>query len=211
MSATTFEAVDSGGPLRPCATKEADLVARLKADDHMAFQELVERYRPKMLAAILSILTNRDDADEIAQEVFAKVYFGIPTFDARSSLYTWIYRIAVNECYGFLRKQRLRLVGESDPPGDVLSMRLLSVADPRPLSDRAVLQQDFVSRLLAGVPEDDRQLFLLKEVEGFSLAELSEVTGQSLNIIKVRLSRIRQKLMKTAARLESPMMRTGGS
>jgi len=217
MYTTIFEAVDSVGlPARPCNvlakqrnTREADLVARLKARDQMAFRELVENYQSKILNATFGILGNREDADEIAQEVFANVYFGIPTFDSRSSLYTWIYRIAVNECYGFLRKKRLRPVCESDSRGDTLSMRMQSVADPRPLTDRAVMQRDFVNRLLACVPENDRHLLLLKEVEGFSLAELSDMTGLSLNTIKVLLFRTRQKLMKTAAKLESPRMHSG--
>ncbi len=78
------------------------------------------------------------------------------------------------------------------------------VADPRPVTDRAVVQRDFVNKLLARVPEDDRLLLLLKEVEGFSLAELSEMTGLNLNTLKVRLFRTRQRLIKAAAQLESP-------
>ena len=151
----------------------------------------------------LGILGSREDADEIAQEVFAKVYFALPGFDARSSLYTWIYRIAVNECYGFLRKRRLTLVYGSDSPDDILSTSMQHVADPRPATERAVMQRVFVNKLLARVPEDDRLLLLLKEVDGFSLAELSEMTGLNLNTLKVRLFRTRQRLIKAAAQLES--------
>ncbi len=212
MYATTFEAVNSVGlPARPreapakqSNTREAELVARLKAGNQTAFRELVERYQSKIRNITFGILGSREDADEIAQEVFAKVYFALPSFDARSSLYTWIYRIAVNECYGFLRKRRLTLVYESDSPHDTLSTRMQDVADPRPVTDRAVMQRDFVNKLLARVPEDDRLLLLLKEVEGFSLAELSEMTGLNLNTLKVRLFRTRQRLIKAAAELESP-------
>jgi len=212
MYATTFEAMNSVSlPARPCEapskqrnSKEADLVARLKAGDQIAFREMVERYQSKIRSVTFGILGSREDADEIAQEVFAKVYFALPSFDARSSLYTWIYRIAVNECYGFLRKRRLTLVYGSDSPDDILSTRMQEVADPRPVTDRAVMQRDFVNKLLARVPEDDRLLLLLKEVEGFSLAELSEMTGLNLNTLKVRLFRTRQRLIKAAAQLESP-------
>jgi len=212
MYATTFEAVNSVGlPARPreapakqSNTREAELVARLKAGNQTAFRELVERYQSKIRNITLGILGSREDADEIAQEVFAKVFFAIPSFDARSSLYTWIYRIAVNECYGFLRKRRLTLVYGSDSPDDILSTSMQDVADPRPVTDRAVVQRDFVNKLLARVPEDDRLLLLLKEVEGFSLAELSEMIGLNLNTLKVRLFRTRQRLIKAAAQLESP-------
>jgi len=115
--ATTFEPVNPGSiPVSPCHApakprdhKEADLVAQLRAGDQIAFHGLVERYESKIHRIAYGILGNREDADEIAQEVFAKVYFSIRQFDARSSLYTWIYRIAVNECYGFLRRKRLKL------------------------------------------------------------------------------------------------------
>ena len=117
---------------------------------------------------------------------------------------TWIYRIAVNECYGFLRRKRLKLVYESDTADNALSMCMQSVADPRAVTDRAVMQRDFLNKLLARVPENDRLLLLLKEVEGFSLAELSEMTGLNLNTLKVRLFRTRQRLIKAAAQLESP-------
>ncbi len=83
---------------------EDDLIVRLQAHDETAFREIVERYASKIYRVCHGILRNRDHADEVAQEVFAKVYFSIRGFGERSSLYAWIYRIAVNECYGFLRK-----------------------------------------------------------------------------------------------------------
>ena len=96
-------------------TEEADLVRRVQARDEMAFRELVERYQSKVFSIIYGILRNHNDAEDIAQQVFAKVYFSINNFDFRSSLLTWIYKITVNECYDYLRKKRVRkLVYESD-------------------------------------------------------------------------------------------------
>ena len=178
---------------------EAELVSRVKAGDRVSFRELVERYEGRVFGVICGILGNRDDAEEIAQEVFAKIYFSIRTFDGCSSLYTWIYRIALNECYGFLRKQRLRLVYQSDMPGD---MRAIT-ADMHPLADRATIERDFANKLLARVAEDDRLLLLGKEVEGLSLEELVELTGLNKNTIKLRLYRTRQRLLQAARRLRS--------
>lgn len=121
MNATTFETTSANSVcVTPCealakrrVSPEVELVARLKAGDEVAFRELVERYESKIHSVTYGILRNRADTDEIAQEVFAKVYFSIKGFDARSSLYSWIYRIAVNECYSYLRKKRLKLVYES--------------------------------------------------------------------------------------------------
>src|SRR5580698_8143692 len=96
-------------------SEEAALVRRVQARDEMAFREIVERYQAKVFSIIYGILRNRNDAEDIAQQVFAKIYFSIQSFDSRSSLLTWIYRITVNECYDYLRKRRARrLVYESD-------------------------------------------------------------------------------------------------
>ena len=96
-------------------SEEAELVKRVQARDEIAFREIVERYQSKVFSIIYGILRNRNDAEDIAQQVFAKIYFSIKNFDFRSSLLTWIYKITVNECYDYLRKKRVRkLVYESD-------------------------------------------------------------------------------------------------
>ena len=96
-------------------TEEAALVRRVQARDEIAFREIVDRYQAKVFSIIYGILRNHNDAEDIAQQVFAKIYFSIQSFDFRSSLLTWIYKITVNECYDYLRKKRVRkLVYESD-------------------------------------------------------------------------------------------------
>src|SRR3979490_497274 len=96
-------------------TEEAALVRRIQANDEIAFREIVERYQAKVFSIIYGILRNHNDAEDIAQQVFAKIYFSIGNFDFRSSLLTWIYKTNVNECYDYLRKKRVRkLVYESD-------------------------------------------------------------------------------------------------
>ena len=96
-------------------TDEAALVRRIQSGDEAAFRELVERFQNKVYSIIYGILRNHNDAEDIAQQVFTKIYFSISNFDFRSSLLTWIYKITVNECYDYLRKRRVRkLVYESD-------------------------------------------------------------------------------------------------
>ena len=208
MYATTSETVTnalcvwpSEAPFKHHNANEVDLVARLQAGDESAFREIVERYASKISRVAYGILRNLDDADEIAQEVFAKVYFSIQGFGGRGSLYGWIYRIALNECYGLLRKKRLKMVDSSESSDDTPDLRMEAIADRRPTPDRTAMQRDFINKLLARIPEDDRWLLISKEVEGFSLAELSEMTGLPENTIKVRLFRVRQSLVAAAARL----------
>jgi RNA polymerase sigma-70 factor (ECF subfamily) len=191
----------SEAPYKHEEANEVELVARLRAGDEGAFREIVERYTSKISRVSYGILRNLDEADEVAQEVFAKVYFSIHGFGGRCSLYSWIYRIAVNECYGLLRKKRFKMVYSSDSSDDTPGLRMEAIADSRPTPDRTAMQRDFINKLLARIPEDDRWLLISKEVEGFSLAELSEVTGLSENTIKVRLFRVRQRLVAAAARL----------
>jgi RNA polymerase sigma-70 factor (ECF subfamily) len=182
-------------------TSEQILVGRVQAGDELAFREVVERYESKVFSIIYGILRNRNDAEDIAQQVFAKIYFSIRSFDFRSSLLTWIYRITVNECYDYLRKRRARkLVYESDfSAEEAQSLETsVSMADPAAPMDRQLTERDLVMKLLSKVSEEARSLILLKEVEGHSVEELAAITGLNENTIKVKLYRTRQKLIKAA-------------
>jgi RNA polymerase sigma-70 factor (ECF subfamily) len=183
---------------------EALLVRRVQTGDEMAFREIVERYQAKIYSIIYGILRNHNDAEDIAQQVFAKVYFSIRNFDFRSSLLTWIYKITVNECYDYLRKKKVRkLVYESDfSEEDALRMENSDAAiEPAGPIDERLANRDLVTKLLAKIPEEDRSLLMLKEVEGHSVEELAQMTGMNENTIKVKLFRARQKLLKSAQRL----------
>jgi RNA polymerase sigma-70 factor (ECF subfamily) len=185
-------------------SEEAALVRRVQARDEMAFREVVERYQAKVFSIIYGILRNRNDAEDIAQQVFAKIYFSIRNFDFRSSLLTWIYKITVNECYDYLRKKRVRkLVYESDfSAEDAQRMEASDPAvDPKTPVDVRLAQRDLIVKLLSKVSEQDRSLILLKEVNGHSVEELAAMTGLNENTIKVKLFRTRQKLLKAASRL----------
>src|SRR6266853_6849321 len=125
-------------------SSEAALVRRVQAGDEMAFREVVERFQTKIFSIIYGILRNRNDAEDIAQQVFTKVYLSIRNFDFRSSLLTWIYKITVNECYDYLRKKRVRkLVYESDfSEDDALRLEAAEPAvDPVAPIDRKLAQQ----------------------------------------------------------------------
>jgi RNA polymerase sigma-70 factor (ECF subfamily) len=184
--------------------EEAQLVRRVQGGDEIAFRELVDRYQSKVFSIIYGVLRNHNDADDIAQQVFAKIYFSIRNFDFRSSLMTWIYKITINECYDYLRKKKVRkLVYESDFTEEEAERvgRTEPPVDSRPGIDQTLAQRDLVLKLLSKVSEEDRQLLLLKEVEGHSVEELAEMTGMNENTIKVKLFRARQKLVRASKRL----------
>src|SRR6202046_5926705 len=148
---------------------EAALVKRVQAGDEIAFRDIVERYQAKIFSIIYGILRNHNDAEDIAQQVFAKVYFSIRSFDFRSSLLTWIYKITVNECYDYLRKKRVRkLVYESDfSAEDAQRMQDSETASGQaPAVDTQLARKDLVTKLLAKLSNEDRGLLLLQKGEG---------------------------------------------
>ena len=152
----------------------------------MAYREFIEQYQSKVYQFAYGILGNREEADEVAQQVFVKAYFSLKRLHARGSLYTWVYRLAVNECYGFLRKKRLKLSYDNDA-ATAISMPTM----PR---DPSRDQKDLLNTLLERLSEEDRYLLLLIEVEDYSPAKLSEITRISEHNIRGRLLCARQRL-----------------
>jgi RNA polymerase sigma-70 factor, ECF subfamily len=156
-------------------TPEGALVRRAQSGDESAFREIVERYQSKVFSIIHGIVRQRNDVEDIAQQVFAKVYFSIRNFDFRSSLITWIYKITVNECFDYLRKKKVRkLVYESDMSED----EVRRVENSEPALDRGARRYVAGAPRLRGqahgrVSDEEKQLLLLKEVEGYSVEELS--------------------------------------
>lgn len=186
-------------------TQEGTLVRRAQTGDEAAFQEIVEKYQSKVFSIIHGIVRHRNDVEDIAQQVFAKVYFSIRNFDFRSSLITWIYKITVNECFDYLRKKKVRkLVYESDMSED--EVRRVENSDPSldraPRADATLARRDYVVKLMGRVSDEERNLLMLKEVEGYSVEELSTMLTMNENTIKVKLFRARQKLVKAAQRLD---------
>jgi RNA polymerase sigma-70 factor (ECF subfamily) len=186
-------------------TQEGALVRRAQSGDETAFREIVERYQSKVFSIIHGIVRQRNDVEDIAQQVFAKVYFSIRNFDFRSSLLTWIYKITVNECFDYLRKKKVRkLVYESDMSED----EVRRVENTEPAVDRGVrtdtslARRDYVVKLMDKVSDEEKRLLMLKEVEGYSVEELSGMMNMNENTIKVKLFRARQKLVKAAQRLD---------
>jgi RNA polymerase sigma-70 factor (ECF subfamily) len=198
---TTFEAahmVDSfrgeyEGPVRQASPVEGALVQQLKAGSEGALRELVQRYQSKVCRVTFGIVGNHQDAEEIAQHVFASIYFSINTFDGRSPFYTWVHRIAVNECYAFLRKKRPKAAPECD------SAAVGQRTDGAFAFDPVVLKRDRINKLLESIPEDDRQLLLLREMEGYSVPDLAQATGLDTKTIRLRLFRTRQRLARATA------------
>jgi len=186
-------------------TPEGSLVRRAQAGDEAAFQEIVERYQSKVFSIIHGIVRQRNDVEDIAQQVFTKIYFSMRNFDFRSSLITWVYKITVNECFDYLRKKKVRkLVYESDMSEDeVRRVENSETGSGRTVrADTALARRDYVVKLLERVSGEERDLLMLKEVEGYSVEEIARRLKMNENTIKVKLFRARQKLVKASQRLD---------
>ncbi len=199
--------------VEPNVSPEVALVRRAQGGDQAAFSLIVEKYQSKVFSIIHGVLRNRNDVEDIAQQVFTKVYFALKGFDFRSSLVTWLYKITVNECYDYLRKQKVRkLTYESDLSDDE-ARRVGNVEDHRQggalAADRMAEQRQYVMRLMERLSEEERTLLMMKEVDGYSVEELAAMNGMNENTVKVKLFRARQKLMKAARK--NPALQPGFS
>ncbi|OFW17911.1 MAG: hypothetical protein A3H27_08410 [Acidobacteria bacterium RIFCSPLOWO2_02_FULL_59_13] len=177
---------------------EVSLVRRCQLGDHDAFRVLMERYQRKVFAVAHSLVRRPADVEDIAQQVFTKVYFGLRRFDFRSALLTWIYKITVNECYDYLRKQRSdRLLCVAEMTADqVRELQNTPHGDLSPERRTEVAQA--ITLLLGKVSPEERLLLLLKEMEGYSVQDLAQLFRWNENTVKVRLFRARKRLVQFA-------------
>jgi RNA polymerase sigma-70 factor (ECF subfamily) len=163
---------------------ERALLQRLQGGNRIAFREFVERYQSDVYRIAHGITGNNDCADEVAQQIFAKAYFSVDRFDGRSSLYVWLYRMAVNECCTFVRKQSSNHFNADSSAGKQL------------VPDATRTQRKPVNHLFERIPERNRYLLLLRELEGCSVAHLADATGLNENTIRAKLLRTRRALAR---------------
>jgi RNA polymerase sigma-70 factor (ECF subfamily) len=189
-------------PLTP-AEEEKLLVRRAQAGDVSAYEELVRIHQHRVLSVVGGILRGSADVEDVAQQALAKAYFSIKRFDLRSAFGTWLYKIAVNECWDYLRKKKVRrLVYESDMSEEQVrkmeSAPAQSFGGHQHLEDagRRLEQRQLIQRLLGELEEKDQLMLVMKEVEGFSVEEIGEVLGLNVNTVKVRLFRARGRIVE---------------
>ncbi len=196
------EAANEKESLSPAEQQKA-LVRRAQEGDVSAFEELVRIHQRRVLAVVGGILRGSEDVEDVAQQALAKAYFSIRRFDLRSAFGTWLYKIAVNECWDYLRKKKVRrLVYEADLSEEQVR-KLESLPEHgyggalhREDAGRRVEQRQLVDRLLAELDEKDQVMLVMKEVEGFSVEEIGEVLDLNVNTVKVRLFRARGRLVE---------------
>jgi len=184
---------------------EAQLVAGLKKGDEEAYRTLVRRYEDRLFKVAFGILLDREEAWDIVQDVFFKVYQSIHTFKAQARLSTWLHRITVNHCLNWKRRWKRRLrqfhrpldADSNDPLG-----RYPPIGTEQYQPERQVREKQMAQHLwqyVAELPEEARAVFMLKEVEGLSYDEIAEVLGIKRGTVSSRLFYARKRIKKALA------------
>ncbi len=183
---------------------EASLIKRAQSGDASAFNEIVRAYRKRILGTIFRLISRPEDVEDVAQDVFVRLYFSLDQLRAPEVFEPWLYRLTVNAAYDYLRKRRR----SNDVRMADLSEEQLNMADAAAGSKESAKQEkqkqlrETLDVLMDQVSEDDRLLLGLKELQGLSLKELREVYGVSENVLKVRLFRARKRVLKAYDRLK---------
>jgi RNA polymerase sigma-70 factor (ECF subfamily) len=189
-----------------------DLIRRAQKGDEAAFNELVFAYRKRILGTVARLINRPDDVEDVAQEVFLRLFFSLDQLRTPEMFEPWLYRLVVNASYDYLRKRRKR--PESRMADLSEQQVLLADAGAGEAVDQTEREKarirETVEALLQNVSEEDRILLMLKEVEGLSLKELEAIYGAKENALKVRLFRARQRVLKSLG-AASEARRAGGS
>ncbi|MDN4164855.1 sigma-70 family RNA polymerase sigma factor [Cytophagales bacterium LB-30] len=161
--------------------EEKELIQRLKNPEskRIAFHSLVRIYQRKVYALVRKMVIDHSEADDVTQEVFLKVWLHLDGFKENSRLYTWIYRIATNECLAYLRKKRIRFFL---PIGDVEQQLITSLERQNYISGDEI--ESKLQKALLKLPDKQRLVFNLKYYEDLSYEDMAEITQTSIGALK---------------------------
>ncbi|HEV8246590.1 MAG TPA: sigma-70 family RNA polymerase sigma factor, partial [Polyangiaceae bacterium] len=180
---------------------DAGLIQRAQQGDRQAFRELVERYQRRAFAIALSLVRDEQDAREIVQEAFIRVFRGMGAFNGSSSFFTWLYRIVKNLAIDLLRRPSRRDAELLDADADETLEPLFGDFKPddpvRTLGRRQLAER--IGHALDELPPYHRGVIVMREIEGMSYEEMAVAMDVSKGTIMSRLFHARQKLQKALA------------
>lgn len=177
---------------------EFELLQLAQKGDASAFNQVVTAYRRRILGTISRLIGRPEDVEDVAQEVFLRLYFSLDQLRTPEVFEPWLYRLTVNASYDYLRKSKRRPESRMSDLSEQQVMMADAAAGSKAQTEEGEKRRvrDTVNSLLASVSEEDRILLTLKEVEGLSLKELEQIYHVNENSLKVRLFRARQRVLK---------------
>lgn len=186
------------------AESEKQLLERAKNGDTGAFEQLIEGYQKKVFNIAFRMLGNYDDAGELAQEVFIKVYKSMKNFKEESSFSTWIYRITTNVCLDELRKRKNKKevsIDEDIKYGDGEIKR--EIEDHGPTPETAAERNEVrkaVNDAIQSLSDEHKTMIVMRDIRGFSYEEIARMVSCPEGTVKSRISRARQALKEILKR-----------
>ncbi len=177
---------------------EFEVIQRAQKGDEAAFSQVVLAYRRRILSTVARLINHPEDVEDVAQEVFLRLYFSLDQLRSPEVFEPWLYRLTINAAYDYLRKSKRRMESRMCDLSEQQVMIADAVASAKVnLSDVQKQQtRSYVEELLSTISEEDRILLLMKEVEGLSLREMEQVYQVNETALKVRLFRARQRILK---------------
>lgn len=198
-------------PVGLLGIREKLLVRRLKQSDERAFQEMVRLYQHKVFNLVFRMIGNREEAEDVAQEVFVTVFKAIDSFRGDSKFSTWLYRIAANQCKNrikYLGRRSYQHTGQLEDSEAQIHAAQPSLLQPHTDGPEQVLQGRQMEALLqegiALLEEEHRTLLVLRDVEELSYHEIASITGLPEGTVKSRIHRARMALKQHLARHFGP-------
>lgn len=175
-------------------SSEEELIAGLKMHDIKVFEQLVSMYEKKIYNYAYGFTLNREDALDITQEVFLKIYRNIDKFKEKSSLSTWIYKITSNVCIDAVRKNNKHKTVDMTAENEEYINKIPDKAESvdKILENKEISEEIFNS--IKQLDYDSRQVIVMRDILGLSYTEISEILKANDGTIKSRISRSRKKL-----------------
>ena len=183
---------------------EQNLIHQLQAGKQAAFSCLLDDYQQRVFGTCISFIPNKEDAEDVAQEVFLEVFKSISKFKGDSKLATWIYKIATNKCLEFIRKKNskkrfafMQSILGNEIPFDKTSY-FTEVNHPGILLENKE-KSAIIFKAINTLPENQRVIFTLAKIDGKSYQEIVEITGKSLSSVESVMFRAKKGLQEKLA------------
>ena len=168
---------------------DAELVRSVRGGDRSAFNQLVLKYRRRVMGVAARMLEDRADAEDLAQDVFVRIFRSLGDFKGEALFSTWLYRITANACLNRRKKQQRERRLKEDIDG-LEPLRLDPFANPHVLLERKQLKA-LLERIIQALPEEQRIVLVLRDLEGLSYEEIADCLGVELGTVRSRLHRAR--------------------
>lgn len=180
---------------------EFEQIQKARSGDDGAFNAVVLAYRKRIMGTIARLIGRPEDVEDVAQEVFLRLYYSLDQLRTPEVFEPWLYRLTVNASYDYLRKQRRRNESRMADLSEQQVLMADAAAGGKVNSDQKhhAKAKELLDSLLGTLSEEDQVLLKLKEVEGLSLKELEKIYRVKENALKVRLFRARQRVLKAFA------------